>query len=596
MVTGVENQLLTVSHRLPDKPQKSLFLRRGCLEAVLIFVCCLTFISTLRFGFVYDDRGQVLDNPYIRSWSYLGHDFASHVWAQTTSRPATYYRPLFLCWLRLNHSIFGTRAWGWHMSTLLAHIIATLLVFRLALRLLQDRWQAAVSGLLFALHPVHVESVAWVSGVVDPLFSIFFLGSLLCYLNWRLRHSRGWFAGSLVLAALAMLSKETAVTMPAVVFVCEWILSPSTGIERTRQKFRGAALAALPFVLVAGAYLALRHAVLQIPSPIYANPATAVLTIPGLLLFYLRLVIWPVGLSLFYDRHYLQHLTVHGFVIPLILLAAVALALAFFRRHSAQGKQVKFSVAFALVVLCPVLWVRWLPDNDFLHDRYLYLPIAGFSMLAAIAITEFGGKTMGGWIAPQRQVLTVAVIALPLIFVDGMAQTYWADDLSLWLHCLRTSPHNRQVLNNLASTLGERGEYGKAVALFEEILQQNPNDADVQGNLGYTLYLMGALRPAEEHLSYAVQLDASNAKALLYLGITHDKLGLLPLAESELQRAITLEPARKGVHLALSLVLEQRGDLVRARREMMTELAYYPDETMVRERLNRLQIGPTTTP
>lgn len=593
MASGTEPQALTPVNRPPVVVSEPFWEKRGCLEIALVCVSVLVFVSTLSFGFVYDDRVQVLANPFIQSWRYLAHDFTSHVWAQTTKHPIMFYRPVFLSWLRLNYAAFGAKAWGWHLTTLLTHALVTLLVFRLALRLLRDRWQAAVAGLFFAVHPIHVESVAWVGGVVDPLMSIFFLGSLLCYLNWRERQSLGWMAWSLLLSFLAMLAKEPGITLPAVVFVYAWIFAgtrEAAGICAGRR-FRAAVTDVAPFALVALAYWTLRMAALRTPSPVSASYATILLTLPGLLLFYLRLVAWPVGLSLFYDREYVQHVTFGGFVLPLLLLALVAVALVGFLRRNAQRSEGAFAAAFALLVLCPVLWVRWFPSDDFVHDRYLYLPFTGFAVLFAIAVAELRGRSAPGWIAPPRQILTVAVAAVALTIGSVTLQTCWASDLLLWFHCFKTAPHNQQVLNNLASSLGERGEYQSAVPLFLEVLRQNPSNADAQGNLGYTYYQMGALQPAEEYLSHAVQLDPSDSHSLLYLGFTHYKRGLFAPAESELSRAILLDPSAKGAHLALSLVLEQRGDLAGAIREAAAELAHYPGEEQARERLNRLRTG-----
>lgn len=567
--------------------------KRGALEIVLVCISVLVFVSTLSFGFVYDDRVQVLDNPFIQSWRYVTHDFTSHLWAQT-HKPPVYYRPAFLSWLRLNYAVFGAKAWGWHLSTLLAHASVTLLVLRLALCLLRDRWQAAVAGLVFAVHPIHVENVAWISGAIDPLLSVFFLGSLLCYLQWRDRSSLRWMAGSLLLAFLAMLTKEPGITLPAVVFVYAWIFatSPEGDGSSAGRRFRAAVTHAAPFVLVALAYWALRQAALGTPPPVLTSYATIFLTLPGLLLFYLRLVVWPVGLSLFYDRGFVQHMTLGGFVLPLLLLVLLAVVLVAFFRRNAQRKEAAFSAAFALLLLCPALWVRWFPGDDFVHDRYLYLPFAGFAMLFAIAVVRLRGRPEPGWIGPPRQVLVVAAAAVALIVGCVATQMYWANDLLLWFHCFKSAPHNQRVLNNFASSLGERGEYGRAVPLFLEVLRQNPANADAQGNLGYTYYQMGDLAQAEEHLNQAVRLDPYDSHSLLYLGFTLLKLGSFERAGSELSRAILLDPRAKGAHLALSLVLEQLGDRAGAIREVETELAYYPDEKEARERLNRLRTAP----
>jgi dolichyl-phosphate-mannose--protein O-mannosyl transferase len=166
----------------------------GYPEISLICISVLVFVSTLSFGFVYDDTLQVLDNPLIRSWQFVGHDFTSNLWAQFGSSASSYYRPVFTSWLRLNYSVFGENPMGWHLTTVAAHAVATAMVFRIALRVLRVRSQAAIAGLFFAVHPVHVENVSWVSGVVDPLLVIFFLASFLCYLNFRKHRSAIWMA------------------------------------------------------------------------------------------------------------------------------------------------------------------------------------------------------------------------------------------------------------------------------------------------------------------------------------------------------------------------------------------------------------------
>lgn len=563
----------------------------GLLELALVCVAAIIFIATLSFGFVYDDRVQVLDNPFLQSWRYLGHDFTSHVWAQT-HKPAVYYRPMFLVWLRLNYTLFGTRAWGWHLMTVLAHALATLLVFRLASRILGNRWQAAVAGLIFATHPVHVENVAWVSGAVDPLLCLFFLGSLLCYLRWRERRSSVVMIASWALAFLAMLTKEPGLTLPAVIFAYAWLFAGGEApapISAWRRSLQAVAHAA-PFAAVAVVYWSMRHAVVTAP-PFVTSYATVLLTLPGLLLFYLRLLIWPVGLSLFYAREFVHALTFTGFVLPLLGVAAMAAgAWAFFRRDP-QRRQAMFSAAFMLITLSPALWIRWFRGDDFVHDRYLYIPCVGFAMVLAIAVERLQGKQVAGSIAPPRQLAVVGVAVLALIVATGITQMNWADDLLLWFHCYQHAPHNPRVLNNLASSLGERGEFGRAVPLFQEVLQKDPDNAEAQGNLGYTYYQMGALRQAEEHLAHAVQLDPYDSHSALYLGFTLYKLGAVPAAREALSRAIQLDPSATGAHLALGLVLEQLGDVAGAIRELRSELAFHPQEKEARQRLEQLQRG-----
>ncbi len=570
---------------------KPMWEKAGRLEIGLLGLAFLLYASTLWFGFVYDDRVQILANPFIQAWRYFFHDFTSNVWAQSSKYYAAYYRPIFLGWLRLNYTAFGASPWGWHLTSVLLHGLATVLVLRLALRLLRNTWQAAVTALVFAVHPVHVESVAWVSGAADVLMSVFFVASLLCYLDWRESRSAGWMAGSLLLALLSMMTKEPGVMLPAIVFVYAWIFNGALEGDRIKSggRFRAAVTEAAPFFMAALLSWALRMAVLKTPPLAITDYKTILLTLPGLLLFYLRLVVWPVGLGLFYDRQYVQQATFGSFLLPLSILALLVVVLTVVLRRSSQKREGAFAALLALLVLAPALWVRWFRSYDFVHDRYLYLPVAGFAMLFAIGIGELRGRTAPAWIAPRRQVLPVAVISVALIIGNVTLQTNWANDLLLWYHCYRIAPHNPVVLNNLASVLGERGEFRIAVPMFLEVLREDPGNADAQGNLGYTYYLMGDLGQAEQHLNRAVQLNPMDAHWLLYLGATNFKRGSLAAAESDLSRAIAVDPGLKGAHLALSLVLEQQGDLAGAIREAKAELANYPTEEQANQQLDRLR-------
>jgi len=592
MVFGAEpqGQKCVQSHGASFRPG---WQRPDWMQLALFCVAVLVYLSTLSFGFVYDDRVQILANPFIQSWRYLAHDFTSSVWAQSTKYSAPYYRPVFLSWLRLNYTVFGFHAWGWHLAAVLLHAAASLLVFRLALRLLRVGWQAAVAGLVFAIHPVHVESVAWVSGAADPLMSVFFLSAFLCYLNWRERPSPPYLAAAILLGFLAMFSKEPAITLPAVVFAYALIFTgaPETAETPAGKRFRTALLHAAPFVVGALGYGVLRMMALKAPASVFADYHTILLTAPGLLLFYLRLMVWPVGLGLFYDRQFVQHATFAEFVLPLLGLAALAAALVALLRRIRQRREAAFAAAFALIVLAPALWIRWFRSYDFVHDRYLYLPLFGFAVLFAIALPELQQRLP---VASVRwaPALAVGVLSLAMIIGNVTLQTSWANDLLLWYRSYRIAPHNPVVLNDLASELGDRGEFRLAVPMFLELIRLHPTDADAQGNLGYTYYKMGDLPAAEQYLSRAARLDPRDAHWLLYLGITEFKLGSLAAAESDLSRSIALDPKAKGAHLALSLVLEQRGDVAGARREAAAEIANYPGEEQARQQFERLRAQP----
>ena len=244
-----------------------------------------------------------------------------------TSFQGNDYRPLFLLWLRINDAIFGAHAAGWHFTTVAAHVAATYCVILLAHRVFGEWTSALFSGVIFGLHPVHIEGVAWISGVPEPLLAALLIPAYLCWLRAReAPDSRGgWLAASLGFYTLALLTKETAV-----VFVLILIASDGLGFPDLVQSPRPRGMAAVllrlkwlaPYLLLTAAYVAARTVALRG----FSHPAaqigwlTVVLTWPSLLLFYLKLLVWPVGLSPFYGLQFVTHPTMRNTFLPVILL------------------------------------------------------------------------------------------------------------------------------------------------------------------------------------------------------------------------------------------------------------------------------------
>src|SRR5208337_2652811 len=243
-----------------------LFEKSGVLEALVCTVTFLAYLSTLSFGFVYDDKPVIVDNPVIRSWDSLTYYLLPQA-ASNVAQPAggSFYRPISVLWLRLNYVIFGLNPAGWHVALLAGHVFMTYLVF-VAVEKLSRRSVASLAAILFGLHPVHTENVAWLSSVNDLLMSVFVLASFLAYLKFREgRKSKLWMATSLVLFLAALLAKETAAVFPllifafAVIFACPRSAENSTPFASVFQD----GLVCIPYFVVLAIFLAVRKSMLH---------------------------------------------------------------------------------------------------------------------------------------------------------------------------------------------------------------------------------------------------------------------------------------------------------------------------------------------
>jgi len=582
---------------------QSWFGRPRVAEILVCAATALVYLATLWFGFVYDDVLQVFKSPALHEWRYLPQYFSSHVLAAIhPGAGGNYYRPLLLLWLRLNYVLFGPEPAGWHATTVLCHMLATFLVFQLAVRLSRDRLMAFETALLFGITPSHIESVAWISGVSDPLMTCFLLGSLLMFLEWRSGRRFGAAIWSLALFACALLSKETAVVLPALIFAAE-IARPTDGsCSRTVAKILGGLRKCAGFVVVTIGYFGVRLRALQGWShpEIQLTWKQVLLTWPGVIWFYARHLIWPVGLSEFYPLEYVSNFTARGVVMPLAWLCvcagAMALTVSLIRDRS-RKKIGGFAIALMTIPLLPVLDLRALTPGDVVHDRYLYLPSAGFALLVGLLIGEVAGRVceVDGWRGVDSKIrvrLAAVVASMVVITMAALTisqQMQWASDILLYTRGLQSAPANLNVRDNLANALMGANQPERAIPLYLEVLERNPLFWRSNYNLGYAYYKSGNFAGAEEYLGRAIKIDPNDADEYIYLAITELQLKNMSGAVENARRAIALNPHARGYHWVAGMAYEGAGNITLAAAEFRTEVAEHPDNAAAVAALQKLQ-------
>lgn len=543
----------------------------------------LTFIGTLRFEFVYDDLSQIVRNPHVQSWQYVGTYFTEHVWGHLhPGQPGDYYRPVFLLWLLLDHTLFGTRPGGWHATTLLLHLLTTGLVYLLACRLTKDRIAAGIASLFFGLHPVHIEAVAWISAVCEPLMAAAMLGSLLCYLKQReTQRSRRspWQAASLALFLIAALSKETALVLPGIIAAYEWLFPADGGPARDSQTASlplRISRAVGPFAVVLAGYLVVRLHVLKglaVPAD-KATFAAALLTWPSLLWFYLKQLLWPVKISPFYETPLVHSPGLANFVLPLVAVGCAVAALSFWAWRS---RVAAFSALWLAFTIVPPLWgVRYFGESELAHDRYLYVPSIALALLLAVAVRKLKGGHARLFGQPAVQVAAVAVLTCFFGAATAMQSVYWANNLLLYSRGVQVAPRNMLAWDHLGTEWMARNRLDLALEMYHHALEIDPNDWNTNFALGVAYSTVGKLPEADRYLSRACEVRSGYANQFYYLGAVRMRMGKLKEAEAPLRRALEIWPAAVGYHQALGSVLEREGDLAGARDEFRAELANNP--------------------
>jgi Tfp pilus assembly protein PilF len=565
----------------------------------------LPYIPSLRYGFVYDDDVQVFDAITALNWQSPYTYFASSVWnpLRSASLNPTYYRPLFYFWMHVNAALFGYKAFYWHLAAVALHLAATILVFFLLRRYFESPWIALVGALIFGVHPVHIESVAWVSGATDPLAAIGILASLLLWLKAtdacrdpivpsavhqaNIRVSRLQKAAALLCYAAALMAKETAVIFPAIIFVYAFagLGTSADKIAATTspsRRLRFAVIETLPYVGLAGIYLALRTIALH-PSPSrspWISRLEVLLTAPSLLLFYLRHLVWPFRLHLFYDFHVIRRPGDASFWLSLLLLGAIAGG-AFWLWHRIRWHGIPAAGLWILLPLLPVLDIALFQQDDFLHDRYLYFPSLGVAIVGGF-LTQ---KIWGSGKAPRRRLIAFGSVTFVLALLAGstaLQSAPWQDNLALYTASVRSTASNTMARNNLAGELVRRDQLEQARTILQNLIQQRPDFWLANYNLGYVQYRLKNLDQAETSLRRAMSLNPSDPDTHCYLGLTLFREGRLSDAQAQLRQAIVLKPAGAGYHFGLGMVELRQGRHEEAQAEFSAELKYHPENQLAR--------------
>ena len=535
----------------------------------------MPYLRTLYFGFVYDDHFQILALTAGHSWRTV----AGYFFKPVPGVAVRYYRPILFLWFRLNYSLWGTHAWGWHLTNVALHATVSLLILLLLRKYFTDVRCAVAGALVFATHPAHIETVAWISGCSDSLMVIGLLGSLLLWMKNCEAPALARRAGSLLSGGLALLTKETAIILPVLIALQALGGIPTAGPEAgpISKRLRIAFWQTAPYAGMTAVYLGVRSWVLKgIPgAPTWLSHAHSLLTMPSLLLFYLRHLIWPTKLSVFYDFPIVRSAGSTLFWLPLGVLAAIAAAAWLWFQRS-QDARIFFAGLWILAPLAPVSYIGIFQPDDFVHDRYLYLPVLGFSVLTAI-LSGFLWKWETGRRASFLPMTILGVLVACLGLATAVQAEPWKTDSSLYTHAVQVAPQNIEARNNVAIAYADQGRYQEASAVWKALLEDRPGLWQANYNYGYVNYRMGNLAVAEYYLRRAISIDGNEASQYLYLGTTYFKEGRVAEAAGQVRQAIARNPSGGGYHFTLGMIELQQGNVAAARKEMQEELKYHPE-------------------
>jgi tetratricopeptide (TPR) repeat protein len=539
---------------------------------LLLLLALATYANSLLNGFIYDDFQQILENPYVHSFRHVRAIFTTSVWSfQGAEGILSYYRPLMtfgymICW-----RLFGSVPLGYHIVSVVMNGAIVLLVFFLARRLFHDDVLSLTAATLFALHPVHTESVAWVAGVTDLELTLFYLLTFCLFLDISRVSRPGLWVRRILMAAsfgLALLSKEQAATLPVLATLYEHFYRDDRGESSLREKVSRYGVL---WVLL-GAYILVRSRLLGSLLPAHRSISISnyevILSAVSLVGQYLGKLFWPAHLALFYDFHKSTSLFQHGVVLGLASLFACAIAFVW----TGVRRPASFAVVWFLVTLAPVLYIRWMVTNAF-AERYLYLPSVGFCLLAAYGVRRlwsFLDLQPAAW----RGALACSLGAVGIIcFVETVRQNLvWHDQETFIRHTLATSPGGSFTRANLGAIYWDRGDLASAEREWLEAFRERPDNAILLEDLGLLCAKQKRTQEAIDYFERAIRRQPNYMHAYLTFGNFYKELGQPADAEAQYRLAVRLTPLSIQARNALGELLYTVGRLAEAEQEFLRSI------------------------
>jgi protein O-mannosyl-transferase len=570
---------------------------------LIVLASCFAYANSLGGDFVFDDIEQIIENKDIGSWSNLERAFTTPVGAFRKKPealrvpiPPPYYRPLFTVLFTIEYQLFGLKPQGWHLISLFLHILCAIGVYYVVHELSRKSGVAVVAAILFAVHSIHVESVSWISGVTDPLFAVFFLASYYFYLRHRTEKKRLLFIYSLVLFALAIYSKETALSLVPLVFISEWIASnrPASpnrpGSQRFGERVKAASLTTLPYVGVTALYLIPR--VLVLGGLTSYNPNTykgpllhTLLTLPSVVCSYLLHLLFPFHLRIASHTSFETSGASVRFLVPALVLATLCGAVIAYRKKFTRD--IWYALALFVMPLLPVLDLRQLSVEYLIFDRYLYLSVAGWVYLLALGIVRFAEREeqqmkRSTEVSSFQRIGFASIVTAALVIVltatTARENLNWSSQYALWTNAARVRPEFWAGQYNAGLALLDAKQYGEALDALNKAALVAPYEPNVFDGLGRTYTALGETTKAIENFKRAIELDPQMFESLNNLGNVYSELGDIKAAEEYYKTSLAVKPQAVASRFNLALCYKRRERFAEAATELERALVYAPDD------------------
>jgi tetratricopeptide (TPR) repeat protein len=501
---------------------------------VVIILTLIVYWESLDNQFTtWDDPAYILNNPHIKELSA-----ESVIRIFTTPQYLRNYQPLVLVSYAVDYHYSQLNAYGYHLTNLIIHLCNTIFVLIIFYSLTKELIISIIVALFFGIHPMHVESVAWLSARSDLLFAFFYLSSIIFYLAYyRRSEQKRYYLFSLALFLLAILSKALAISLPLVLLLLDYYGG--------RKYDRKMLLEKIPYLIIAaagGMIAFLGRNTLNLP-----GTADTYSFIDRVLLGsystigYLWKILFPSKLcAIYYNQETINGSLRIEFWFYLLLFILILFVTVYSWRYS---KKIFFGLMFFFLTIVPVLPFFNLP-LPIMADRYSYLPSLGLFFLVAVGSQEFGNKLTAKINSRAPRFILGAILGLYIIWLGSMAYSrtkVWMDGVTLWSDVISFYPNDSGSYKNRGTAYLTAGKYYEAKIDFDKALNLRPDYPDALIGRGIAFVTQNYFNDALKDFSNAITYDPQNAPAYFNQGFTLSNLGRFAEAIQSYSRAIGLK-------------------------------------------------------
>lgn len=512
----------TLTARKKETRPALLSARQSNLALVIVLlVTFVAYIPALNASFVnWDDPSYVFNNPMIKSISNLEMIFTTPIQGN--------YHPLTVISLILNYSISGFDAWSYHLLNILLHLTNCFLVFRLALLLSRNNLIIAfATSLLFGIHPMHVESVAWVSERKDVLYSVFFLAGLISYTKYIDSGSKRQYGLAIMFLLLSLLSKPAAVIFPVVLFTIDILRKRKFNFSLFLEKTPFFILALVMGILT---FTAQKEKGATEGTEIFDLTTRFFMGCYGIMMYFVKLIL-PINLSPLYPYAPINEaLPIAYYVSPLFSVVLIILILYSLKRD----RVIAFGILFYLINLLLVL--QFIPvGSAIIADRYTYIPYIGFFYIIGWLIDRFSKGVIG---RSYYIHIPLAILLGVLTFRQSMV---WKDGASLWDQAIKVTPGARAYISR-ADLYKEQKKYDLAIQHYSEAIKINIADQEAYTNRGNVYFELNNYEQALADYKKAISIKPNYTAAIDNIGAIFGLTARYDSALSYFNKALQVNP------------------------------------------------------